>query len=233
MRNRNLLESFNCAFEGIIHTFRTQRNMRLHFLAAFFILLISLWIPLTKVEVLLLFITIALVLLAEMFNTAIETTIDMITEEYHPLAAVAKNAAAGAVLIAAVNAMVVGYLVFFPKLNHELPVVVEALRKSPPYLALATVILVVAVVVSAKAFFGKGRPLSGGMPSGHAAISFALSTAILLLSPQPFVGLLAYLISFLVAQSRYEAKIHTLWEILAGAGLGTAVAIAIFQIFRV
>lgn len=232
MRNRNLLESFNRAFEGIIYVFRAQRNMKLHFLAAFFILLISLWIPLTKVEVLVLFFAIALVLLAEMFNTAIEVGIDLVTKEYHPLAAIAKNVAAGAVLIAAINAVVVGYLIFFPRLDKELPVVVESLRKSQPYLVLATLILVVAVVVSAKAYFGKGRPLSGGMPSGHAALSFALATVILFLSSKPLVGLLAYLISFLVAQSRYEAKIHNFWEIVAGAVLGVLVAIAIFQIFR-
>lgn len=233
MRNRNLLESFNRAFEGIIHVFRTQRNMKLHFLAGFLVLLISLWIPLSKIEVLLLFVTIALVLMAEMFNTAIEVAIDLITKEYHPLAAIAKNVAAGAVLVAAINAVVVGYLVFFPRLNQQLPAVVDTLRQSPPYLALATVILVVVMVVAVKAFTGKGRPLTGGMPSGHAALSFALSTAILLLSGQPFIGLLAYVVSFLVGQSRYEAKIHTFWEILAGAVLGVLVAIVIFQIFRV
>ena len=214
MRNRNLLESFNRAFEGIIYVFRTQRNMKLHFLAAFFILLISLWIPLTKVEVLVLFFAIALVLLAEMFNTAIEVGIDLVTKEYHPLAAIAKNVAAGAVLIAAINAVVVGYLIFFPRLDKELPVVVESLRKSQPYLVLATLILVVAVVVSAKAYFGKGRPLSGGMPSGHAALSFALATVILFKFQAP--GGFAGLSDQFLGLSRYEAKIHNFWEIVAG-----------------
>ena len=115
-----------------------------------------------------LFFAIALVLLAEMFNTAIEVGIDLVTKEYHPLAAIAKNVAAGAVLIAAINAVVVGYLIFFPRLDKELPVVVESLRKSQPYLVLATLILVVAVVVSAKAYFaGRSRR---GMPASHAAL---------------------------------------------------------------
>lgn len=231
MRTRHLLESFNCAFEGIIHAFQTQRNMRLHFLAAAIVLILSLWIPLNKIEVMLLFFTIALVVMAEMFNTAIEAAIDLITQEYHPLAKVAKNVAAGAVLIASVNAVVVGYLIFYPRLDERIPTVVDSVRRSPAYLTLAIMILVVTSVIAAKTWTGKGRPLSGGMPSGHAAISFALSTAILLFSGQTILGFLAYISSFLVAQSRFEGKIHTLWEITAGSALGILATILVFQIF--
>lgn len=231
MRTRHLLESFNCAFEGIIHAFRTQRNMRLHFLAASLVLILSLWIPLQKIEVMVLFFTIALVLLAEMFNTAIEAAIDLITQEYHPLAKVAKNVAAGAVLIASINALVVGYLIFYPRLDRKLPMVVETVRRSPAYLTLALMILVVTFVIGGKTWTGKGRPLTGGMPSGHSAISFALSTAVLLFSGEAFLGLLAYGSSFLVAQSRLEGKIHTLWEIVAGSILGVLATVLVFQIF--
>lgn len=231
MRTRQLWESFNCSFEGLIHAFRTQRNMRLHFLAAAMVLILSLWIPLNKMEVLILFFTIALVLMAEMFNTAIETAIDLITQEYHPLAKVAKNVAAGAVLIASVNAMVVGYLIFYPRLDQRIPLVVTAVRRSPAYLTLAIMILITAAVIAIKTWAGKGRPLSGGMPSGHSAISFGLSTAILLFSREAFLGFLAYGSSFLVAQSRYEGKIHTLWEIVAGSVLGILATVLVFQIF--
>jgi diacylglycerol kinase (ATP) len=72
---------------------------------------------LSRFEILILFFTIALVIVAEMINTSIEATIDLITDRYHELAKIAKNVAAGAVLIAAVNAIIVGYIIFFDKLN--------------------------------------------------------------------------------------------------------------------
>lgn len=231
MRTRDLVESFNCAVEGFIHAIKTQRNMRIHFIAAVLILVISLGIRLSRFEVILLFFAIALVLMAEMFNTAIETTIDLVTSEYHRLAYIAKNVAAGAVLVSAINAAVVGYIIFFPRLHKGIPIVAESIRAYPPYLALAALVLVVTAVVLGKIWTGKGRPFSGGMPSGHTAISFSLTTTIVFLTHEPLVSVLALCLSLLVAQSRLEGKIHTFWELLAGALLGFLLTVAIFQIF--
>lgn len=231
MRTRDLIESFNCAAEGFIYAIKTQRNMRIHFVAAIMILVISLGIRLSKYELILLFFAIALVLIAEMFNTAIETTIDLVTSDFHPLAYIAKNVAAGAVLVSAILAAVIGYIVFFPRLHRVIPVVAESIRAYPPYLALAAVVLVVTAVVLAKIWTGKGRPFTGGMPSGHTAISFSLTTAILLITREPLVSFLAFCSSLLVGQSRLEGKIHTLWEVSAGALLGFLLTVAVFQIF--
>ena len=76
MKQRRLVDSFNSAFEGLVYCFKTQRNMRLHFLIAFFVLLLGLLLNLSKQEIVLLSFTIALVLLAEMVNTACELIID-------------------------------------------------------------------------------------------------------------------------------------------------------------
>jgi diacylglycerol kinase (ATP) len=231
MHNRNLLESFNCAFEGVIHAFRTQRNFRLHFLAAAIVIITSLWLRLSKVEVVLLFFAIVLVLATEMINTSIEAAIDLITREYHPLAAVAKNVAAGAVLATSVNALIVGYLIFYPRLDQNIPAVLRTVGMYPPYITLAIILSVVILVVALKSLTGKGRPLSGGMPSGHTAISFAVSTAILLFSHQTLLGFLAFISSFLVAQSRLEGEIHSLYEIVVGGILGVLVTVFFYQIF--
>jgi diacylglycerol kinase (ATP) len=69
------------------------------------------------------------------------------------------------------------------------------------------------------------------MPSGHTAISFSLTTVIFLMTHEPLVSFLALCSSLLVAQSRLEGKIHNLWEIAAGALLGVALTVAVFQIF--
>ena len=92
--------------------------MKIHYCLAVAVLIISLFFDLTKVEMLLLIFAISLVVISEMFNTAIEKTIDMITEEYNPLAKIAKDVAAGGVLIATLNSVVVGYILFYDKLTE-------------------------------------------------------------------------------------------------------------------
>ena len=126
MERRKLSESFNSAIEGFIFVLKSQRNMRLHFIIAGLILLMGIYLNVDKTELLLLTIAISFVLLAEMFNTAIELVIDLITDTFHPLARIIKDITAGCVLIAAINSVVVGYLVFFHR-EIALPIITGAL----------------------------------------------------------------------------------------------------------
>jgi diacylglycerol kinase (ATP) len=107
-RRAPVLQSFNYAFEGVIHALRTQRNMRIHFAIAAGVLVLAFIYDVTRLELIALMIAIAFVLIAEMVNTAVEATIDLSTPSFDPLAKIAKDLAAGAVLIAAVNAVAVG-----------------------------------------------------------------------------------------------------------------------------
>src|SRR5262249_681479 len=114
-RSPGILDSFNYAFEGLIHVLRTQRNMRIHFLAAGIVLVVALLVGVTKIELIALLISITFVLVAEMINTAVEGAIDVATSSFDPMAKLAKDIAAGAVLLATINAVAVGYLVFSGK----------------------------------------------------------------------------------------------------------------------
>lgn len=230
MKIKKFAEGFNYAIEGIIYSLRTQRNLRFHFIAAILVLGFSLFFDLTKVEMLILFITITLVIVLEMVNTAIEATIDMLANYYHPLAKVAKNVAAGAVLIAAFNAIIVAYLLFFDKLKPITNNVFLKIRQSDPTVVFITIILIVIVTIIVKAFYGEGTPLKGGMPSGHSALAFGAATAISLLTQDPLIITLCYFIAFLVAQSRVEGKIHTLFQTIVGAILGILITILIFKL---
>ena len=113
MRSRNLLWSFNYAIQGIVYALRTQRNMRLHALAAATVLIAALFFRISALELVAVVFAIGLVLVAELVNTAIEATIDVTTERIDPLAKTAKDVAAGAVLVASIIAVVVGFVVFF------------------------------------------------------------------------------------------------------------------------
>ncbi len=110
MKPTRFIDSVNCAIEGIIYTARTQKHMRNHFLSALVVLLAVLFLDVTPLEFTLLTLTVCFVLFAELVNTAIEVVVDLVSPEYHPLAKIAKDVAAGSVLMASIGAMVMGYL---------------------------------------------------------------------------------------------------------------------------
>src|SRR5919199_2146737 len=110
-RAPSVVESFNFAFEGIIHVLRTQRNMRIHFAVAVAVLVAAVWMGVSKLELIALLLAIAFVFITEMFNSALEQAIDVATTSFDPLAKLAKDVAAGAVLVATINAVAIGYLV--------------------------------------------------------------------------------------------------------------------------
>ena len=112
MEKRKLAESFNAAIEGIIYTIKSQKNMKLHFLIAMLIILLTATLNLDKIESILIAIVVTIVLITEMFNTAIEKILDMVTPEFHPLVRIIKDIAAGCVLIAAISSVIIGYLIF-------------------------------------------------------------------------------------------------------------------------
>lgn len=231
MKIRKLIDSFNYAIEGIIYSVRTQRNMKIHMITALLVLAACLFYDLTKIEVLILTISITLVIAAEMINTAIECGIDVTTNYYHPLAKIAKNTAAGAVLITAINAVVVGYIIFWDKFASVSFIVIKKIKASDPYMIFIILVIVCIATLIIKAIFGEGTPLRGGMPSGHSAIAFSVATTIALISQEPLAIILSYLLAIIVAQSRIDSKIHSIIEVLAGALFGSMITILLFKIF--
>ncbi len=111
-----LIESFQHAFAGLGHALRTQRNARIHVSIALVVVILGVALKLDPVEFAVLTLTIGFVFVSELFNTVVETAIDLVTEEYHPLARQAKDVAAGAVLASSIAAVVVGLLVLGPPL---------------------------------------------------------------------------------------------------------------------
>lgn len=116
IRNKNHIEAWKNAINGIIYTITTQKNMRIQLVIAVIAIIISLFFNLNAMEFLCFIFSIILVLFAEMVNTAIETVVDLYTDTYHPKAKIAKDVAAGGVVITAINAVVVGYVLFLSKL---------------------------------------------------------------------------------------------------------------------
>lgn len=115
MKNKNLFESFKNAFYGIGHTIKSERNMKIHVFSTVAILLFSLFFKLSGIEFAIVCITVSLVLICELFNTAVEALVDIIVDGYHPKARIVKDVAAGAVLVAALLSVAVAYIIFFDR----------------------------------------------------------------------------------------------------------------------
>jgi diacylglycerol kinase (ATP) len=234
-RRPSIFESFNYAIEGIIHVLRTQRNMRIHFGVAVGVLVAALVLNVSRLELIALLLSIAFVLIAEMFNTAIEAAVDVASTSFDPMAKLAKDIGAGAVLIAALNAIAVGYLVFSGQVADESSRLLDKLSDAPAELTLIALVLTIALVIALKAFSGRGSPLRGGWPSGHAAVAFAGWMAITLVLGDTehrfLVSSLTLIMALLVAQTRIEAGVHSTAEVASGSLLGALVTLVIFQGF--
>jgi diacylglycerol kinase (ATP) len=232
-RSQTIFDSFNYASEGIIHALRTQRNMRIHFAVAIAVLVAAIWVGVSKIELIVLLISITFVLTAELINTAIEGTIDVSTTSFDPMAKLAKDVAAGAVLIATLNALAVGYLVFSGRIADRSARLLDQVRDAPAQLTIVALAVTVTVVIATKAWTGRGTPLRGGLPSGHAAIAFAAWIAVTYVAGKQhrfLVSTIALLMAILVAQTRVESGVHSAFEVLVGGLCGALVALTIFQL---
>jgi diacylglycerol kinase (ATP) len=233
-RAPTVFDSFNYAFEGIIHALRTQRNMRIHLGVAFVVLVTALIVNVTKLELIALLISITFVLIAEMINTAVEAAIDIATTSFDPMARLAKDIAAGSVLIASVNAIAVGYLVFAGRVADRSGRLLDRLRDAPAELTLVALVLTVIAVIATKAYTGRGTPLRGGIPSGHAALAFAgwMAATYVAGSDHRFlISSIALIMALLVAQTRVESGVHSALEVAYGALVGALATLVIFQVF--
>ncbi len=232
MKNRSLLDSFNNALQGVIHALRTERNVKIHFLAAFAVLILALFYRFTPIELLILIATSTLVIVTELFNTAVEAIVDLVCgEKKHPLAKVAKDVSAGAVFITSMNALIVAYVLFYTKIERQGLIILHRIQQLPIYITLISILLVILSTIVLKTLTGHTKPFQGGMPSGHSSLAFACATCIAFLTDHILAISLAYFLALLVAQSRVEGKIHTLLQTMAGALLGTLITILIFQLF--
>ncbi|MCS6777093.1 MAG: diacylglycerol kinase [Chloroherpetonaceae bacterium] len=215
------ISGFKHAQEGILYCFRTQAHMRYHFYIMVAVLLSGLLLNLDNRDMLVLVFAVTLVIVAEMFNTAVEAVVDLITENYNPIAKLAKDVAAGAVLLAAMNAIIAGILIFFGQ--KKLMEIQNRMEENlPPDVTKVVVVGIVSlalIVIISKLLSNTGSPWHGGIISGHSAIGFLLAMTIFFTSRNPVIAFLAILLAILVAQSRVEAGVHSLQEVVLGAVL--------------
>lgn len=232
MKPTRFIDSLNCAIDGVLYAARTQKHMRNHFIVAMVVLIVSLFLRVTAVEFTLLAISISFVLFAELMNTAVEAVVDMVTTEFHPVAKIAKDVAAGSVLLSVVGAVVTGYVILsayiFPLYKELLAMIGTPAEMA----AIVSLLIVTIIVVMLKALSGKGSPLHGGILSGHAAIAFSIATLVTLSTQEPIISLLTLILAVMVSHSRLLMNIHTMREVILGAATGLLVTVVVTLGFK-
>ena len=206
--------------------------MRIHFIAAIGVLLAALFLKVSPLEFALLALSILSVLCAEMFNTSVEAVVDLVSPGYHPLAKVAKDTAAGAVLITACGAAIMGYLILAKYILPRYGEILAMFGTASDIGTVVSVLIVVIIVVIVKSATGTGTPLRGGLPSGHAAVAFSIATAVSLNTIDPLISVLSLSLALMVSHSRLLMKIHTMSEIIIGACIGSGITLMVLQLFK-
>ena len=233
MASKDKSGPFRAAFNGIVHTFRTQRHMRVHLIVLFIVVLGAVLLNMRIREILILLFMITFVLVAEMFNSAIEAVVDLVSPNFHPLAKFAKDISAGAVLITTIMAIVVGTLIAVGDGQWErIKLNLTTYDLGTPVLGrfIAGFILVGVSVIIGKGLGKHGQVLRGGIVSGHAAYGFFFATSLFFLADNVLVPAIGILLASMIAQSRWEAKIHSIFELTLGAIVGAVLGVLLFGI---
>lgn len=231
MSNSNFLDALQNALDGIIYAITTQSNIKKQLVIAVIVMLVSLFFNLNKAEFLCLMFTVVLIIIAEMLNTAIETVVDLYTDLYHPKAKIAKDVGAGAVVLAAINALIVAYFLFFEKISDVGIQFIDTVVNSPVHLAFVAVLLTVIAIVTLKAASTTNNHKiikSNFMPSGQTAVAFAALTLIWNTTRNVVIFTLSLVLALIVAINRYENKKRSIPEIIVGACVGVLVVVLLY-----
>ena len=229
--SQSRLESFNAAIEGIILATKTEKNMKIHFSIALVAIILALFLKVSKIDILFVLVSVFFVLFAETLNTSIEYLADYLSKEYSPEIEAVKNLAAGAVLLSSFGSFVVGYIIFSKYLYYVIYYVLKMLKTAGSDISIVIISIVFVGIIIIKAMFNKGTPLRGGFPSGHAAVAFSIWLTVSLLTLNPVVSLLTFILAFLIALSRISSGIHTKIEVLTGSVIGVLITALIFKLF--
>lgn len=231
IKNEGFLDAWKNAINGIIYATTTQGNIKRQLIIAVLVVIISLFFDLSKAEFLIFMFTIVLIIFAEMVNTAIETVVDLYTDLYHPKAKIAKDVAAGGVVITAINAVIVAYFLFFDKISNIGLEFIRNIASSPVHLAFASVIITIIGILALIAISttNKHKVLNKRfIPSGHAALGFAANTIIWLTTDNIVIITLSLVLSILLAESRIESNKHKLSEVVFSSCVGIMLVLIIY-----
>lgn len=223
------------ALNGIIHAFKTERNLRIDYIIGACVLFISLFFDFSKTELICLFLTIGFVIFAEMINSTVEYIVNLITDEYNLNAKAAKDIAAGGVLIASAISVIVAYLLFVNKIKQASTTLLTAMLSSKAHLLVTILFIVIILTVILKGLFSKEEDEDKqnyvkAFPSARVTVSFALATYLFIMTRNLVVGGVAFALSIMVSSMKRETGKTTFMQVVLSALLGILLVVALYQL---
>ena len=237
LKNSNFIDACNNAVNGLIYATTTQSNIKKQLFIAVCVLVLSLFYKLETTQFLCLTFAVFLLIFAEMVNTAIETVVDLYTDKYHPKAKIAKDVGAGAVLLMAINSVIVAYFIFLNEtsIGEISNTIFQSMVSSPKHLIFVSIILTVIAILVFKAIASKNtyenkiNSLNKKfVPSGQTALAFAILTSIWLNTRSILIFSLALMLSLMVFENRIESKLHSIAESVFGSFMGVLIVLLVY-----
>lgn len=225
------LEALSCAIEGILVASKTERHLRFHLYSAAALLVVCFTFGINKWEFIILTTMATIVITAELFNSAVESMVDIISPHKQDGARIAKDVAAGAVLVPSVVSLIAAYFILKPYVLDFYLNGIRIARHSGGDIAVTAVIICMIFVVILKSHLGQDHPLKGGMPSGHSAIAFSICVSSTVIFGNIPVFIVSFILALLIALSRIIVQAHLFKEVFAGAVLGSVVTLVLFKMF--
>lgn len=227
---RKWLRSFRYAYEGLIYALGSQRNMKFHFTISFIVLISALLLNLSKIEILFILLAIALIIMTELLNTAVEKTVDLAMPEQHPVAKIAKDVAAAAVLVTAAFAVAVGVIVFYSPIDQLMQRLGKPENPSSVDIILIFTALVTLSVIAIHTRFSKKHNFI--KPSLISALSFSISTLMMLYVKETIVMLLSCSLSVLVIILLFEKTNRSFTSIIFGGLIGSLITFLAYYLVQ-
>lgn len=229
-KNKSIFSATKNAINGLIHVFKTERNLRIDYVIGVLVFCTSFFFNFTKTEFACLCLTIGFVIFAEMINSTIEYMVDLLTDQYDERAKAAKDIAAGGVLISGGIAVIVAYFLFIDKLKGASLMLFNQMINSNVHILATILFVIILLTVILKGVFSKSRNYVKAFPSTRIVISFGLATFLLLITKSILVGGVAFALCFIITELKREnEKVHLAYIILS-ALLGILLVLIVYQI---
>lgn len=231
--NKNFMQACENATNGIVYCATTQTNITKELILGTLVMILSLFYNFTTSEFLCLTFAVFFVIFAEFINTAIETIVDLYVDVYHPKAKIAKDVGAGAVVLTAINAIIVAYFLFFreTELTQMANSIFNQVLASPTHLVFVAAIITLIAILAMKGAFKKKEMTEGKdtsfLPSGQAALAFAILAITWIYSKNLIIFCLTLTLAIMIIGNRIYNK-KTFGEVLYGAFMGVLIVLMVY-----
>ncbi len=216
-KNKNVFSAIKNAYNGIRYAFEKERNIKMQIAIAILVIVLGIIFKLTSIEIILVMITIVFVMVTELINTAFENTIDLYIDVYHPRAKIAKDVAAGAVVLSTVNAVIVSYFIFFEKIAMGGMNFMKNIIQRPDILVFLSLLL---VLIFSFLIWNFAKKQEKFVPSGQIMVATSIFTAIWYMTQDIKILSLVFVAILMIFANRLKSNEKTFREIIYGAILG-------------